>query len=46
MHLKKSARESVPEVMMSSEARSPEALVHQKMRDFDFQRLFNGFNLL
>jgi len=30
----------------SSEARSPEAVVHQKMRDLYFQRLFNEFNLV
>jgi len=28
----------------SSEARSPEAEVHQKMRDLKLQRLFKGFN--
>jgi len=51
MHLKKSA----PEVKVlrkwwrvirstSSEVRSPEAEVHQKMRDLKLQRLFKGFN--
>jgi len=28
----------------SSEARSPEAEVHQKMRDLKLQRMFKGFN--
>jgi len=42
-------KSSAPEVMMSSEASSseaisPEAEVHQKMRDLKLQRLFNGFN--
>ena len=40
MHLKTSA----PEVMTSSEARSPEAEVHQKLIDLKLQRLFKGFN--
>jgi len=31
---------------ISSEAISPEAEVHQKMRDLKLQRLFNGFNLV
>jgi len=30
----------------SSEARSPEAEVHQNMRDLELQELFNGFNLV
>jgi len=37
---------SAPEVMTSSEARSPEAEVHQEMRDLKLQRLGNGFNLV
>jgi len=42
---------SAPEVMTSSEASSSEARsleveVHQKMRDLKLQRLFNGFNLV
>jgi hypothetical protein len=41
---------SAPEVMMSSEAssseaRPPEAEVHQEMQDLKLQRQFNGFNL-
>jgi len=31
---------------ISSEARSPEAEVHQEMRDLKLQRLFIGFNLV
>jgi len=29
---------------MSSEARSPEAEVHQKIRYLNLQRMFEGFN--
>jgi len=35
---------SAPEVMMSSEAKSPEAEDHQKMKESKLQRLFKGFN--
>jgi len=36
--------EAISSGSTSSEARSPKAEVHQKMRDLKLQRLFKGFN--